>query len=90
MSIFKIFGFTKHAPFVFIVALFYPSVKKKTVGQYNPKKANCHSEPVRTLAWESTKDCHTSDIGHWFAMTMKLSLFDKLFLALGAGDGNFT
>ena len=43
----------------------------------------CHSEPVRTLAWESpglegkchTKqpkklgDCHTSDIGHWFAMT---------------------
>ena len=33
---------------------------------------NCHSEPVRTLAWESpliTGDCHTSDIGHWFAMT---------------------
>ena len=27
---------------------------------------------MRTLAWESPKDsgdCHTSDIGHWFAMT---------------------
>ena len=46
----------------------------------------CHSEPVRTLAWESLGfsnifvkkvtfyhclgDCHTSDIGHWFAMTV--------------------
>ena len=44
---------------------------------------SCHSEPVRTLAWESPGlegkchikqpeklgDCHTSDIGHWFAMT---------------------
>ena len=43
----------------------------------------CHSEPVRTLAWESPGqegeppdmrpknrgDCHTSDIGRWFAMT---------------------
>ena len=33
----------------------------------------CHSEPVRRLAWESVlqrkADCHTSDIGHWFAMT---------------------
>ena len=33
-----------------------------------------HSEPARTLAWESVSfesatDCHTSDIGHWFAMT---------------------
>ena len=33
-----------------------------------------NSEPVRTLAWESVSplketDCHTSDIGHWFAMT---------------------
>ena len=27
---------------------------------------------MRTLAWESPGtlgDCHTSDIGHWFAMT---------------------
>ena len=39
----------------------------------------CHSEPVLTLAWESPSnlrlyspkdgDCHTSDVGHWFAMT---------------------
>ena len=59
---------------------------------------HCHSEPARTLVWESPSnfrqffviqmvlfccfpdfihekwcfypgDCHTSDIGHWFAMT---------------------
>jgi len=49
-------------------------------------KKRCHSEPARTLAWESPGflnffnqkstffsyfgDCHTSDIGHWFAMTV--------------------
>ena len=43
-------------------------------------KKNCHSEPARTLAWESPGfsevfssirgDCHTSDVGHWFAMTV--------------------
>ena len=42
----------------------------------------CHCEPARTLVWQSVlfenvrtinilenADCHTSDIGHWFAMT---------------------
>ena len=43
----------------------------------------CHCEPVLTPAWQSASfgdwvhnrtfsgktDCHTSDIGHWFAMT---------------------
>ena len=48
------------------------------------QKQNCHSEPVRTLAWESpgssehflmnSGDCHTSDIGHWFAMTAFLCI----------------
>ena len=38
-----------------------------------------HSKPVRRLVWESPSslrphppkdgDCHTSDVGHWFAMT---------------------
>jgi len=38
---------------------------------------------VRTLAWESIGitwflDCHTSDIGHWFAMTTGMEQTDKL------------
>ena len=47
--------------------------------QQAAKQLECHSEPVRTLVWESPSssrlrppndgDCHTSDIGHWFAMT---------------------
>ena len=42
----------------------------------------CHSEPVLRLVWESPSssrplssfdgDCHTSDIGHWFAMTREV------------------
>ena len=48
-----------------------------------------HCEPVRTLAWQSPRfsdrsfcglgpptqpgDCHTSDTGHWFAMTAFLN-----------------
>ena len=52
---------------------------------------SCHSEPVRTLAWESASpgtrlksnslpkrtDCHTSDVGHSFAMTF--SFFSASF-----------
>jgi len=41
---------------------------------------------VRTLAWESIGitwflDCHTSDIGHWFAMTTGMEQTDKLEFA---------
>ena len=53
-----------------------------------------HSEPVLKLVWESpsslrpcpTKDgdCHTSDIGHWFAMTCKSGQLDRFFERLGA------
>ena len=59
-------------------------------GAVETVKKRCHSEPVRTLAWESVlfnrkvrgflqktwnTDCHTSDIGHWFAMTTKNRTF---------------
>ena len=47
-------------------------------GSAGPEQ-HCHSKPVRTLVWESPSnlrlyspkdgDCHTSDVGHWFAMT---------------------
>ena len=52
-----------------------------------------HSDPVRTLARESPSnsrpcsskdgDCHTSDVGHWFAMTLfwnNLRLFSPVFV----------
>ena len=47
--------------------------------QQAANQLRCHSEPVLRLVWESPSssrplssfdgDCHTSDIGHWFAMT---------------------
>ena len=57
--------------------------KFQFIVQYNPP---CHSEPVHTLAWESVPntyftDCHTSDIGHWFAMTTGVTV-----IAEGNGD----
>ena len=62
--------------------------------QQAAKQLECHSEPVRTLVWESPPssrprppndgDCHTSDIGHWFAMTRNsLARNDREFDSVG-------
>ncbi len=83
----ELLGNTNLAPQI-LCALNQPHGHFRTpTKNYEPtaENTNCHSEPVRTLAWESQVqclDCHTSDIGHWFAMTDKGERPFAMFLPL--------